>query len=169
MRCSTQEIHDSLFHRGNLIGLVASQQRQYYEPDYLPMKSHEATAAGRKDHTIRKALLQEFQPCSLGVYLGAGVRPAQGIFGHWPSYPAVYTMFSCQLSVKYNWQPKKTLFNLFLDCTSAFWRHHRHICDSKMPSIQKTCPQDCQHGYLLGMWGKHCLIFASRTCLLLSN
>lgn len=79
MRCRAQEIYDSIFHRGYLIGLVAGQQRQYYEPVYLPTKSHEATAAGRKDHTIRKALLYEPWLCSLGECLGAGVRPPEGI------------------------------------------------------------------------------------------
>ena len=85
MRCRAQEIHNSLFHRGNLIGLVAGQWRQCYEPDYLPTKSHEATAAGRKDHTIRKALLYEPRLCSLGKYLGTGVKPPQGISEHLPS------------------------------------------------------------------------------------
>lgn len=60
MRCRAQEIYNSLFHKGNLIGLVADQSRQCYDPDCLPAKSHEATAAGSKDHTIRKLCSMNF-------------------------------------------------------------------------------------------------------------
>lgn len=55
MICRALEIYNRIFHMGNLLGLVAGQWRQHYEPDYLPTKSHEATAAESKEHTIRKA------------------------------------------------------------------------------------------------------------------
>lgn len=87
MKCRAQEIYNRIFHKGNLIGLVAGQWRQHYEPDYLPTKSHEATAARNKDHTIRKALFYETEHCSLGKHVATGVIPPQSIlvFGHLPS------------------------------------------------------------------------------------
>lgn len=85
MRHGAQEIHGNLFYRGNLIGPVAGQWRQCYKLDYLPTKSHEATAAGSKDDTIRKALLYKPQLCSLAKYSGASLRPPQRTFGHLPS------------------------------------------------------------------------------------
>jgi len=122
MRCRAQEIYDSIFHRGYLIGLVAGQQRQYYEPVYLPTKSHEATAAGRKDHTIRKALLYEPWLCSLGECLGAGVRPPEGICLETCSIYHVFlaVVGKTQLAAK-----KLCSFSSWN--VPAFWGHHRLI------------------------------------------
>ena len=140
MRCRAQEIYDSIFHRGNLIGLVAGQQRQYYEPVYLPTKSHEATAAGRKDHTIRKALLYEPWLCSLGECLGAGVDHPRAF----ALRPAVYTMFSWQLWVKHNCQPKNfahSLPGMYLlsgnIIGSSIWQKTTKVCKAIILQLKK--------------------------------
>ena len=141
MRCRAQEIYDSIFHRGNLIGLVAGQQRQYYEPVYLPTKSHEATAAGRKDHTIRKALLYEPWLCSLGECLGAGVDHPRAF----ALRPAVYTMFSWQLWVKHNCQPKNfahSLPGMYLlsgnIIGSSIWQKTTKFCKAIILQLKKN-------------------------------
>lgn len=128
MRCRALEIYNRIFHMGNLIGLVAGQWRQNYEPDYLPTKTHEATAAGSKDHTIRKALFYETEHCSLGKNMATGVITPQRIFGQLPSD---LQYIPCFLSSCEKIQLTAKNFVLSLGCNAGSWGHHRHIRDSK--------------------------------------